>query len=228
VKFFLVISILFVIAFSCGAQFRASKARIMLPNAGNYWANHPDLTNWIKANGGQALNFKYGGDLMNLSDVTESNVILGFSLGLLITEGSGSNLSAGYVDLQAGTPLYTGKLLEINALAHLTALGYSIGGIIPPNVPMPPSDRYFVRAWTFGGGPSVQVHTTLCNFESWSFGIGIEYGVTFVDSHPSWRFGYAVPGVNGRSQVTTVSVPGPDVDSMYSYLRFSLIIKGRN
>jgi hypothetical protein len=228
VKFLLVVVALLVVSEFSEAQYRArARVQMMLPNAGRYWGNHPELIRWIKTYGGQASDFKYGGDLINLSRLSESNVFLGASMGLLITGGSDTDLTSGYLDVYTGTPLYTGDWLQFNVYAHFTGVAYSVDHIIPSYAPPPPTNVYFVNGWAVGAGPSFQMQIDLGHCEASTFAIGVEYGVTFLDPNASWQFGYAVPSYNRRSHTKNTPIPGPDVDAVLSYLRFSFIVKFR-
>src|SRR5579859_6227941 len=62
------------VASSCNAQFREHGFRLLLPNAGLYSGNHPELIDWMKANGVPTSNFKFGGDLFCVTYQTRSNV----------------------------------------------------------------------------------------------------------------------------------------------------------
>ena len=226
-KFLLVFVAFILVSGYSDAQYRGAHVQLMLPNAGRYWGNHPDLIRWIKAYGGQASDFAYGGDLINLSRLSESNVFMGLSLGLLVTRGSDIDLTSGYIDIHTGTPLYTGDRVQFNVLAHFTGVEYSIDHIIPSYAPPPQSNTYFVHGWTVGAGPSVQMQIDLGRTRESTFAIGVEYGVTFLLPDASWQFGYALPTNNRRNRIVTTSIPGPDVDAVLSYLRFSFIVKFR-
>ncbi len=213
-------------AIGCNAQFSQHGFRLLLPNAGLYSGNHPELINWMKANGAPTSNFKFGGDLFCVTYQTRSNVIVGLAAGGIYASVNNSNLRVGYGDLIAGTPLFTKDRFQVSLLGHVTVLSYTIPGVIPPGAAVPPSNRYFMRAYAFGGGASLRAQYLLFDTSLMSVGLGVEGGITVLDPDVSWQFGYTVPTTNGRSHFVGTSVPGPQVDSIIPYLRFSLVFTG--
>jgi len=208
---------------TAAAQYR--RKTLLLPNIGPCNASHPELINWIAANGGAASNFYLSGDFFNVVHRTESNLLLGLALGGLFDKTKDSNLLAGYFDLMFGVVVWSTDRFQINMLAHGDALIYNIDGIAPPGVPIPPTDRYYMRGFTYGGGPSLQVQYILARNSDAEFGIGVECGATFIDPSPSWQFGYSLSTTTGTSRFYGTSVPGPNVDNMFSYVRFSCVVK---
>jgi hypothetical protein len=213
-------------ALTCEAQFKKHGFRLLFPNAGLYSGNHPELIDWMKANGVPTSNFKFGGDLFCVTYQARSNVIVGLAAGGIYTSTNNSNLRVGYGDLIAGTPLFTKDRFQVSLLGHVTFFGYTIPGVIPPGAAVPPSNRYFMRAYDFGGGASLRTQYLLLDASFMSMGLGVEGGLTVLDPNASWQFGYTVPTTNGRSHFVGTPVQGPQVDSIIPYLRFSLVFTG--
>jgi len=213
-------------ALSGHAQFRRPGVRLLLPNIGLYSGNHPELINYLKGYGVPTTNFKYGGDLFSITHQSESNVIVGVGVGGIYTANSNDYFDVGYADFLLGTPILTLDRFQISLLGHATVMCYTLRSIVPPNVAIPPSSMYFMRGFAYGGGACLRIQYVMGHADEMAVGLGLEAGITFIDPNASWQFGYTVPTTNGRAHFVGVSVPGPKVDPMILFLRFSIVLLG--
>jgi hypothetical protein len=204
---------------------RYSKGTVMFPNAGICFAKQTELIKFIEANGGVAAPFNRGGDFLNISYLTDSDLLIGLSFGGLYPGTDNPTLRLSYASIHFGKPVYSNNFLQANINGDLYFLGYTIPGIIPANMPLPPSNTFYMKGSTFGGGLSLQLMVNVKQCKEASIQVGLEYGVTFINPAPYWSFGYDYLDQRGYTRYKGTHISGPDVDSMISYARVSFIIK---
>ena len=198
----------------------------MIPNIGVYSARETDLDRYIVANGGYAGPVRYGGDFFSALSTLPSGVILGISAGGLYSNVAHNSCSIGHANLSFGTSLLTTEYVHIAVLAKASAVFYSVTGVIPPGQPYPPSNSFYLRSYTFGGGPVIQISIKILETSKTWIGLGAETGVTYTNPDVSWRWGYDAVSANGNyTRFRGINVPGPRVDAMLAYVHLALVFK---
>jgi hypothetical protein len=202
------------------------KFQVIVPSIGFYSARQTELVDWINRNNGQADPLKYGGQLFNISVITESGVIAGFGIGGIYSGISNSSVNLASGGFNIGFQLFENSWIRLNALANLNFYDYTIIGITPNNMPPPPPNvsQSYLRATAWGGGPELQLRIKLIEADDFSISIGTDTGVAFIGPDVNWKFEYSAYRSNGRTY-TYAKYPfkGPSVDARLSYLRFSLV-----